>query len=311
MTISSSRIGSDMLVFERGWLSANNVLFRGRHGTAIVDTGYATHAAQTLALVREGLDGGTLDVIVNTHLHSDHCGGNAALQLAYSGVRTYVPPGQAGFVEDWDPVALTYVPTGQQCPQFTLNGVLRPGTEVALGNDFWQVHGAPGHDPHSVVLFEPAARTLISADALWENGFGVVFPELEGETAFAEVGSTLDVIERLNPETVIPGHGSVFVGSSAVDAALGRARSRLAAFTRDPGKHGSHAMKVLLKFRMLEVQQCSLAALIDWASASPYFRLVGERYFPGTPASDWITAFVAELCRSNVLHQEHGIVFNA
>ena len=30
------------------------------------------------------------------------------------------------------------------------------------------------------------ARVLISADALWENGFGVVFPELDERDAAAE-----------------------------------------------------------------------------------------------------------------------------
>jgi glyoxylase-like metal-dependent hydrolase (beta-lactamase superfamily II) len=44
-----------------------------------------------------------------------------------------------------------------------------------------------GHDPHSVILFEPVSRVLISADALWERGFGVIFPELEGVEAFDEV----------------------------------------------------------------------------------------------------------------------------
>ena len=34
-----------------------------------------------------------------------------------------------------------------------------------------------GHDPHSVILFEPQDRILISADALWEAGFGVIFPD--------------------------------------------------------------------------------------------------------------------------------------
>jgi len=83
--------------------------------------------------------------------------------------------------------------------------VVQPGTTVRLGLRDWQVHAAPGHDPHSVVLFEPQRRLLISADALWERGFGVVFPELEGEQAFAEVEATLDVIEQLQPEWVLPG----------------------------------------------------------------------------------------------------------
>src|SRR5207237_217473 len=70
-------------VFERGWLSSNNVLFLGREETALVDSGYATHAEQTVALVTHALGGRTLDRLVNTHLHSDHCGGNAALQATF------------------------------------------------------------------------------------------------------------------------------------------------------------------------------------------------------------------------------------
>ena len=55
-----------------------------------------------------------------------------------------------------------------------------------LGGFDWQVISAPGHDPHAVILFNPDTRVLISADALWERGFGVIFPELEGESGFAE-----------------------------------------------------------------------------------------------------------------------------
>src|SRR5512140_799535 len=179
-------------VFERGWLSANNVLFHGAGRTALVDSGYATHAGQTVALVGQALAGKSLDLLLNTHLHSDHCGGNAALQAKYAAIETLIPPGQAEHVRHWDPVALTYVPTGQQCPRFRMDGLLQPKTEILLAGRSWHVHGAPGHDPHSVVLFEPVSRVLISADSLWANGFGIVFQELEGQEAFSEVGATLD-----------------------------------------------------------------------------------------------------------------------
>ncbi|HXZ07133.1 MAG TPA: MBL fold metallo-hydrolase, partial [Paraburkholderia sp.] len=55
-------------VFERGWLSSNNVLLVDDTHAALVDTGYATHASQTVALVREALGARPLDLIVNTHL---------------------------------------------------------------------------------------------------------------------------------------------------------------------------------------------------------------------------------------------------
>src|SRR4051812_1406626 len=113
-------------VFERGWLSSNNVFFEGRDRFVLVDSGYCTHSQQTIALVRKSLRGRALDVLLNTHLHSDHCGGNAALQAAFPAVSTRIPPGLAARVRDWDPVALTYVPTGQQCPRFRTDGLLEP-----------------------------------------------------------------------------------------------------------------------------------------------------------------------------------------
>ena len=94
-----------VVLFERGWLSSNNLLLtdpRGAGPAALVDSGYCTHAAQTLALLDQALGGAPLDRLLNTHLHSDHCGGNAALQQRYPALQTAIPPGQAPAVRDWD-----------------------------------------------------------------------------------------------------------------------------------------------------------------------------------------------------------------
>ena len=136
----------EITVLERGWLSANNILFIGHHDTAIVDTGYCSHADQTVELVRGTLQGRPLDRILNTHLHSDHCGGNAALQKTWPSVLTAIPPGQADHVRQWDAYALSYTPTGQECPPFRADTLLVPGSCVLLGDKPWQVHAAPGHD---------------------------------------------------------------------------------------------------------------------------------------------------------------------
>ena len=61
-------------VFERGWLSANNILFTGDGPAGLVDSGYCTHAEQTLGMVQRALAGRPLELLINTHLHSDHCG---------------------------------------------------------------------------------------------------------------------------------------------------------------------------------------------------------------------------------------------
>ncbi|MDT8989733.1 MBL fold metallo-hydrolase [Curvibacter sp. APW13] len=305
--MSAVALPAGVSVFERGWLSSNNVLLVGPQNTALVDSGYCSHAAQTLALVDSVLQGRPLDVLVNTHLHSDHCGGNAALQAHYPALQTHIPPGHAPFVAQWDPHTLSYTPTGQECPQYRYDAALVPGQTLLLGAQHWQVHAAPGHDSHSVILFEPASRTLISADALWERGFGVVFPELDGVCAFDEVGATLDLIESLQPSVVIPGHGGVFTD---VAQALQVARQRLDGFVRSPLKHYQYATKVLIKFKLLDLQRVPLAQLRGWVGATPYVQGMLQCCFPGQPVEQAVDQLLSDLVRSGAAERDGEWVLN-
>ena len=297
----------DMQVFERGWLSANNILFTGGEQSVLIDSGYCTHSDQTLALVAAALHGRELDLLVNTHLHSDHCGGNAALQSRYQQLETLIPPGQAKLVQDWNPLALTYQPTGQLCPRFTFTDILQPGGVISFGGSLWEIHVASGHDPHSVVFFEPVRKVLISADALWQSGFGVVFPELEGQQAFLDVAATLSLIETLAPRTVIPGHGPVFAYTPQV---LAVARDRLSAFIKSPERHARHAAKVLLKFKLLELQQVALVEFRAWASATTHLRHIQNNFFSELDFEEWVDVMIAELVRSNAARVADKLIVN-
>jgi len=296
-----------MHVFERGWLSSNNILIVGSEQTVLVDSGYCTHSAQTLALVQSVLGGRPLNLLLNTHLHSDHCGGNAALQGQYPALQTWIPPGNAPEVARWDEDALTYAATGQQCPRFGFQGLLSPGDVVRIDQQEWQVHGAGGHDPHSIVLFEPRSGVLMSADALWEAGFGVVFPELEGVSAFNEVAATLDLIESMRPSLVIPGHGRPF---GDVQKSLEVARNRLDYFILHPAKHQQHAAKVLLKFKLLELQTCSMTELLGWVSGTPYLGRLQREQYPDLSAADMVDVLIANLVRSGAATRDGEMIGN-
>jgi len=294
-------------VFERGWLSANNILFTDSESATLVDSGYVTHQAQTLSLVQNALNGRTLDRLVNTHLHSDHCGGNNHLQNHYTQLETLIPPGESKAVSIWDADALSYEATGQLCPRFKFEGVLQAGQTLRLASLDWEVHAAPGHDPHSVILFEPTHRVLISADALWANGFGVVFPELEGVDAFHEVAQTLDVIESLQALWVIPGHGAVFEN---VDAALEIARKKLNGFVQSPLKHGRYGAKVLLKYKLLELTQVDNKAFKAWATGVPYLIQLHQTFGEQMPMQDWLEDMLLDLERSKALAFQDNMIVN-
>jgi glyoxylase-like metal-dependent hydrolase (beta-lactamase superfamily II) len=292
-----------MHVLQRGWLSSNNILFIGREQTALVDSGYATHAPQTLQLVAHLLRGRPLDLLLNTHTHSDHVGGNAALQEAH-GCRTIIPAAEAPAVRDWDEDALSYRATGQQCPRFRFDATMAAGDVLILGDMAWQVLGAPGHDPHSLILYCPAQRVLISADALWENGFGVIFPELEGEPGFDATRATLERIAALDVRLVIPGHGAPF---SDVAGALQRAFKRLDYLAADPARNAQNGIKVLVKFRLLEKKRIPLAELRQWMHEVPLLATSNRMHLrvDEEALADWTAS---QLVRAGVARIEQGML---
>jgi glyoxylase-like metal-dependent hydrolase (beta-lactamase superfamily II) len=301
-----------LTVLERGWLSSNNLLIhpaRGESGAVLVDTGHVNHAAQTLALVRHALGAAPLLRVLNTHLHSDHCGGNAAL-AAHFGVPVGIPPGEADAVRAWDAPRLSHHLTGQRLERFEASAELLPGSQFVAGGRSWAVMAAPGHDPHSVMLWDAAHGVLVSADALWEHGFGVVFPEVAGEPGFDDVGAVLDTIARLPVRVVVPGHGAPFTD---VAGALARARQRLAGFRADPARHARHALKVLLKYHLMEERAQDWPALAAWGAATPLVQGLWERFAPRgvACAQDWLRAVADDLVARGALRREGSTYLDA
>jgi len=287
-------------VIERGWLSSNNVVLHARSGSVVVDSGYGAHVPQTLALLERVLAGKKLARLVNTHCHSDHMGGNAAIQAKY-GCRTSIPEGEAALIDDWDEEALILAIADQRAERFSYDDSFRDGDTLQMGGFDWQVIAAPGHDTHAVMLHSPEARVLISGDALWENGFGVVFPQLFGrDTALAETRATLEAIGRLDVDVVIPGHGRPFGDAGA---ALERAFYRLEGYEEDITRLARHCAKVMLSFAMLEKRCMPLAELPAYVARVPILAELNSRYLRMTPAAmaEWL---LNELERAGALRRD-------
>lgn len=294
-------------IFERGWLSANNIFHFGESDVSLVDSGYCAHQNMTIDLVRNTLQKHhltQLNKVVNTHLHSDHCGGNAALAKIYH-CEIVIPAAEAIVVQDWNEEALSYLNLGQECPRFTHHELLIPGQEILLGRYYWKILSAPGHDPHSVMLYQEDHQILISADALWEDGFGVIFPELWGEPGFEEVAQTLDLIESLPIRLVIPGHGKPFTD---VNRALATARLRLDYLASDPQRNARHGAKVLLKFKLLEWRSKKISEVNEWITNTPALQSAAKQLH--LEMSDFVQWLVQALIKSGAAELKDGYLLD-
>ena len=293
---------ASLLVLERGWLSANNILCLEGENATLVDSGYVTHAAQTVELVGHALAGRRLKRLFNTHSHSDHIGGNATLQARF-GCEIIVPAGLHAAIAEWDENALLLSPLGQQAARFQHDSLIAAGSEIEMGGLTWQMLAVPGHDMEALGFYNREQRILISGDALWENGFGVIFPELLGEAdGLASTRATLEMLARLPIDTVIPGHGAPFV---AVDAAFERAFRRLDLFTAEIDKLAWHAIKVIVSFAMLERRRIAAADFAAFVLSLPFAVDVNSRYL-GLDENLLATRVERDLLLVNALRREAG-----
>lgn len=115
------------------------------------------------------------------------------------------------------------------------------------------------------------------------------------------------MIEALQPAIVVPGHGAPF---TRVAESIAVARKRLHGFVTDPIKHVQYAAKVLLKFRLLQVQQIERQAMLEWALATPYFVSMFQRHFAEQDFAAGIDRLLQDLVRSGSAALEGGVLHN-
>jgi glyoxylase-like metal-dependent hydrolase (beta-lactamase superfamily II) len=296
------KLPDSIQVIERGWLSSNNILCLEGESATLVDAGYVGHAPQTVELVRLALAGRGLDRLINTHSHSDHIGGNAALQAAF-GCRIVIPAGIERMVSDWDTNALLLDAAKQRGDRFAHDAVIESGSEFDMGGLSWQAFPAPGHDMEALIYYCADKRILISGDALWQDGFGIIFGEVMGrKDALPATRNTLEMIGRLAVDIVIPGHGTPF---DDFDAAMARAMRRLESFEADSTRVGRNAVRACFTFNLLDLERLREDELAAYLKSVPFFDNVNQRML-GFSDEDFASWLLGELLRSRSIEVKDG-----
>ena len=188
--------------------NANAVFIDGPVPT-LVDPGH-THLFGTLAesMARDRIDIGRVKLILFTHGHPDHL---EATERFGEGVLRAI--GKAEYLYMQQDGTDLFLATGAQLPGKPFQILLNEG-ELTLGKKTFEVIPTPGHSPGSICLYNQKEKVLISGDTLFYLGVGrTIFPGGD----MARLAESLGRLARLDIEYLIPGHGEMLKGRTAIE----------------------------------------------------------------------------------------------
>ncbi|MDQ4038075.1 MAG: MBL fold metallo-hydrolase [Actinomycetota bacterium] len=226
MVGDAERLPAWMTWQPRPFPDANLLLLQGRQ-PALVDSGFVGHAEETAAWLRART--GQVALVVNTHWHSDHVGGNALLQATGAGIAASAPDAQA--VARRDPGCCLAEYLDQPVSPYTVDEPLADGQVLRLGDTDWEVIRTPGHTPGHLSLWQPEERLLVVGDALSDYDVGWVNLAIDGPDAATTALASLHRLADLAPRVLLPSHGPI---PADPRVAFGTARRRAQRLVDDP-----------------------------------------------------------------------------
>jgi glyoxylase-like metal-dependent hydrolase (beta-lactamase superfamily II) len=177
---------------------------------ALVDSGLAGPPLKEVfsQLKRIGVKPEQIDLVINTHEHWDHIGGNNEV-IALSGAKVYAHRLAAPWIENhqlqWEEFWNRYpsiIPRDNKERELFFQGVgmdtritsyLEDGSLLKLGQISLQVIHTPGHSQGSICLYEPKAKILITGDAIQGRG-----TPSQGLPLYDHVNSYLSTLNKLS-----------------------------------------------------------------------------------------------------------------
>lgn len=207
---------------QRPFPDANLLLLPGR-ATTLVDSGFVGHARETLDWVSANASG--LTMVVNTHWHADHVGGNGLLQARGAGIAASTPDSKA--INRRDPGACVAEYLDQPVAPYTVDRALADGEILTLGDRPWEVVATPGHTAGHLCLWQPDERLLAVGDALSDYDVGWVNLALDGPDAATTALASLQRLTALEPRVTLPAHGPIPTDTTAALTTAGRRTQRL------------------------------------------------------------------------------------
>jgi hydroxyacylglutathione hydrolase len=296
----------DLFFIERGYLNANHFVYRSRR-PVLIDTAYIADFSDTAGLIAR-LDVNLADVqlIISTHCHCDHIGGNKLIQdqsdcdIALHKIGKH-------FIDTRNDWATWWKYFDQQADFFDCALALNDGDDVAVGPHEFKVIHTPGHAAEGIVLYNRKEKLLISSDTLWKNDMAVMNLRVEGSAAIFRMLESLEKLESLDVQVVYPGHGPPF---RDMRKAISKCRQRLKRFLNHRELIGLDLLKKITIYTLMMHKTAERDSFFEHLMQTHWFKETVDLYFNKDYRLQY-DAIMGDFRKRGIVIEQNGRIFTA
>lgn len=289
-----------LVFFQRTFPSANMVLVYGER-PVLIDTGFGSDWATTAELLlAAGMPPERIGLIVNTHYHCDHAGGNHALQSGYD-IPVAASAFDAALINERHVDACMGAWLDQPVEPYAVQRPLNDGDWIDAGGVRLQVIAAPGHTRGQICLYEPHDQVLICGDAVHGDDVGWINVLREGPTAMDNAIATVERLAALPVRWACSGHGPPMASPSAAFAAALRRYER---WRHDPQRVAWHACKRIFTYHLMLQHGMTMGEIDTYLRTCPWYLDFCRNVFHSDPEA-FIPQLMNELLRSQAAEWQH------
>ena len=271
----ANEILKDLFFIERGYLNANHFVYRSK-APILIDTGYISDFNETQRSITSlGVNLSDVALIINTHTHSDHIGGNQIIQQK-SGCDIALHKVGRYFIDVQDDWSTWWRYYNQEADFFKCTQTLEDGDIIAIGPHEFQVIYTPGHASDGIVLYDRQAKILISSDTLWESDIATMTLRVEGSMALFRMQESLQKLESLDVKRIYPGHGKPF---SDLKRAILKSKAKLESYFLDQDLMGNDQIKKIIVYTLLMKKAIKESDFFPCLMDTYWFKETVDLYF--------------------------------
>jgi len=294
----------DLFFIERGYLNGNHFVYRSK-APILIDTGYISDFKETAILItRLGIDLSDISLIINTHTHCDHIGGNKIIQQK-SGCDIALHKAGKYFIDVRDDWSMWWRYYNQEADFFKCTQTLEDGEIIAIGPHKFQVIYTPGHASDGIVLYNSQEKILISSDTLWESDMATMTLRVEGSMALFHMRESLQKLESLDVKIVYPGHGKPF---SDMKKAISKSKKIIKKYLLHQDAIGDDLIKKIIVYTLLMKKAIKENAFFPYLMNTNWFKETVDLYFNSEYESKY-NEIMNTFFRKGIIKRENGDLF--